>query len=258
MNTHPRITLAAQSGTHRISRRWTDLTPSILITAELFTDVALIVAMSCLTGLGYHLIIYGDGGDVLSFFNVGVLASGIFVIPGVLRGYYKLANLFTFKLQARRSFHLWNATFICLLALGFVAKITIVYSRGWMILFYVSTIPLLLLMRYLLVQATVSANAAGLVSARRVFLIGEEQQTAAFLNRFEPWSFGITVVGRHFLTPLAKVVSPEIRSGILDTDLQVAVRSARMLEPDAVFLVLPWLDSDTIDRCSIRRTSPVS
>src|SRR5262249_35101864 len=142
----------------------------------------------CITGVGYHLAAYGERGDVASFVNVGLLAAIIFVIPNLARGEYKLGMLFQFKPQWRHAIHVWNVTFICLLALGFLAKITVVYSRGWMILFYLSTIPLLLLFRYAIVQAAIAASAAGLVSARRVFLVGAGNQIAAFLNRYEPWA----------------------------------------------------------------------
>ena len=56
----------------------------------------------------------------------------------------------------------------CLLAIGFLAKITVIYSRGWMILFYATTIPVLLVLRYILVRVTVSASSAKLgVPTRR-------------------------------------------------------------------------------------------
>jgi Undecaprenyl-phosphate glucose phosphotransferase len=250
MNKQPNYTLTSRSGTNPLWRRWAALAGNSLTVASFIADVTVIVAMSCLTGIGYHMVVYGERGDAASFLNIGVLAAGIFVIPNLFRGEYKLGNLFAFKPQFRRAFQVWNVTFVCLLAIGFLAKITVVYSRGWMILFYASTILVLLLLRYVLVQITVSASAAGLVSARRIFLIGPGQQIAAFLNRYELWSLGIYVVGCRFLTPIPKDAPADVRRQTLDRDLQDAADSARNLEPDAIFLVLPWSATDLIDRCA--------
>src|SRR4051794_32376098 len=104
MRTHPSSALAVQSGTSRAPRRQAELTHLILISAWLIADIATIITMSCLTGLAYHLIIYGEAGDLISFLHVGMLATGVFVIPGIIRGEYKLANLFAFKPQARHTF----------------------------------------------------------------------------------------------------------------------------------------------------------
>ena len=258
MRTHPSPALVAQSGTSRAPRRRAELTHLVLISAWLIADIATIIAMSCLTGLAYHLVIYGEAGDLISFLNVGILATGVFVIPGIIRGEYKLANLFAFHPQARHAFRLWNATFICLLALGFAAKASVVYSRGWIFLFYVSTILLLLLIRYLVVQATLSASAKGLVAARRVYLIGAEQQMATFRADYEPWTFGTTIIGSCLLTPPSASAEHDLRTTALESDLDFAVANARNLEPDAVFLVLPWSDADTIERCCNRlKTLPV-
>ena len=66
------------------------------------TDVALIVAMSCLTGLAYHLA-YDDPGKVSSFLQVGVLAAAFSPSPTLFRGEYRLPNFFDFKPHARRT-----------------------------------------------------------------------------------------------------------------------------------------------------------
>jgi Undecaprenyl-phosphate glucose phosphotransferase len=100
------------------------------------------------------------------------------------------------------------------------------------------------------VRGTALARAGGLISAQRIFLIGTGAHVGAFIARYEPWMLGINIVGCRFLTPLAATASVAARQAALDRDLEEAVASVRSLEPDALFLLLPWSATETIDRCA--------
>jgi Undecaprenyl-phosphate glucose phosphotransferase len=69
-------------------------------------------------------------------------------------------------------------------------------------------------------------------------------------NRYEPWKLGINIVGCRFLTPVVASAPVEERRAILDRDLAEAATSVRQLEPDAIFVLLPWSATETIDRCA--------
>ena len=254
MNTHPSYTLASRSDTGRHLRSWNVLTRGTLTSTLLAADLTLIVAMSCLTGIGYHLAIYGQAGEVPSYFRVGVLVASMFVMSNFLRDEYKIDNLFAFRPHLSRATHVWNGAFVCLLAIGFLAQITVTYSRGWMLSYYVSTIAVLLLQRYAAVQLTARAVAAGIISARRIFLVGTGQQISAFLHRYEPWKLGINIIGCRFLTPTTAEQTEKEWRDTIEADLEDAAESARILEPDAVFLVLPWSARETISLCADKFT----
>jgi polysaccharide biosynthesis protein PslA len=208
MNTLPNYTLAARPEGGQMLRGWAVLSRGTFCGAIFLTDIALIVAMSCLTGIAYHLAAYGDPGNIANFVRVGVLAASIFAVSNVFRGEYRLPNFFTFKPHARRTIQLWNVTLICLLALGFLAQTSVDYSRGWIVLFYFATLCGLIVERFVVVRVTALARAAGLISAQRIFLIGTGAQIGAFLHHYEPWLLGINIVGCRFLTPLA-AAAPE-------------------------------------------------
>jgi Undecaprenyl-phosphate glucose phosphotransferase len=250
MNTHQTYTLASRPQKGRFLRGWAVLSRGTFSLAIFATDVALIIAMSCLTGIAYHLVVYGDPGSFSSFVQIGVLAASIFAIANVYRGEYRLPNFFSFKRHGRRTIQLWNVTLICLLMLGFLARTSVGYSRGWIVLFYVSTLAALIVSRFLIVRLTALARAAGLISAQRIFLIGTGAHVGAFVNGYEPWMLGINVVGCRFLTPIASTAPAEVRRATLDRDLAEAVASVRTLEPDAIFLQLPWSANEIIDRCA--------
>ncbi len=240
MNTLPNYTLAARAETGRMLRAWAVLSRGTFSGAIFLTDIALIVAMSCLTGVAYHLAAYGDPGNFSSFVQVGVLAASIFAISNVFRGEYRLPNFFTFKPHGRRTIQLWNVTLICLLALGFLAQISVDYSRGWIVLFYSATLGALIVQRFAIVRVTALARAAGLISAQRIFLIGTGAQIGAFVHRYEPWMLGINIVGCRFITPMAAATPRGANGGAtLDRDLArrspaSAARAGRDLPADAV------------------------
>ena len=230
-------------------RWWVTLTRNAVSVVAIAADAIVIVAMAVLLGLAYHLVIYADVGPSLSLVEVGVVTATVFVLPGAIHGDYGLASYLAFKPHLRRVFTLWNISFLCLLTFGFLAKMTDVYSRGTMILFYAGGLPALLLTRYALVRVVVLGSKIGLLTAQRVCLIGSEDDITSFLRRYEPWNFGLHAVAALALTPVSATASPAARRAVLDLDLKRAVDAARERQPDAMFIVVPWSDAETIDRC---------
>ncbi len=250
MNVQPSYMLASPPKTSRALRAWALLSSGTFSSAVFVIDVALIVTMSCLTGIVYYSIAYGDIGSISSDIQIGGLAASIFAISNVFRGEYRLPNFFAFKPHARRTIQLWNVTLICLLMLGFMAQVSVSYSRGWIVLFYSATLAGLIVSRFAIVRITALARAAGLISAQRICLIGTGAHIGAFVQHYEPWALGLNIVGCRFLTPVPATASAETRSAVLDRDLAEAVASVRSLEPDAIYLLLPWSATDTIDCCA--------
>jgi Undecaprenyl-phosphate glucose phosphotransferase len=250
MNTHQSYTLASQPQTGGLLRSWSALWRGAFSAAIFLSDFALIVAMSCFTGIAYHLVVYGNSGDVGSFIRGGALAACIFTISNLFRREYRLPNFFSFKFHGRRTVQLWNVTLICLLMLAFLTRISVEYSRGWIVLFYVVTLASLIVSRYAIVRISTMARAAGLISAQRIFLIGTGADIGGFINRYEPWTIGINIVGCRFLTPVMAAASAKERSERLDLDLAEAVAGVRSLAPDAVFVLLPWSATAMIERCA--------
>jgi Undecaprenyl-phosphate glucose phosphotransferase len=250
MNVQPSYTLTSPAPTGRLLRGWAQLSRGTFSIAIFLIDVAVIVAMSFITGVLYYLAVYGDIGIISSYVQVGVLAASIFAVSNVFRGEYRLPNFFAFKPHGRRTIQLWNVTLICLLMLGFMAQTTVNYSRGWIVVFYLATLAALIVLRFAIVRITALARAAGLISAQRICLIGTGAHIGTFVQHYEPWTLGLNVVGCRFLTPVALTASAESRRAVLDRDLAEAVTSVRALEPDAIYLLLPWSATEIIHRCA--------
>jgi Undecaprenyl-phosphate glucose phosphotransferase len=233
----------------RPTRWWSTFARHTIGVASVFADAAVIIGVSILMGVVYHQAVYGDFGPLRSFLGIGAIAAGIFVLPGVFRGEYDLTHYLRFRPHLRRAFNYWHVTFVVLLAIAFLTRITEDYSRGSMVLFYFAGLPAVLVMRYALVSTVVLGSKVGLVAAQRVFLIGSGEDISGFVRRYQPWNFGLHTVGAAPLTRLDTYASREERREALQADLRQALESARTLRPDAVYIVTPWSETGTIDSC---------
>jgi len=249
MNTVQSYTLACRPQTSRFLRRWALLSHGAFSSLLFLLDVALIVAVSCVTGIAYYFSTTGAYGEISPFVQVGALAAGIFATSNVSRGEYRITNFFAFRPLIGRTVHLWNVTLICILTLWFLAQASAQYSRAWLVLFYAVTLAALLIERFLIVRITKHARRAGLISAQRIFLIGGGALVNDFIESYDLRALGVSIVGCRFLTPVAADAMVEERNAALDRDLTAAISSVRQLEPDAIFLLLPWSANDTIARC---------
>jgi Undecaprenyl-phosphate glucose phosphotransferase len=231
------------------SRRWNAFARYTISVGSVLADAAVIVGLCVAVGWAYHRVVYGEVEPLRSFASVGVMAAGLFVLPGIFRGEYDLAHYLDYKPHVRRAFTYWNAAFVTLLALAFVTQVTVEYSRGSMLLFYVIGLPAIILTRYALVSTVILGSKVGLVTAQRVFLIGSGEDISGFVRRYQPWNFGLHTVGAAPLTRLEPSATREQQCAALAADLRQAIDTARTLRPDAVYIVSPWSETGTIDSC---------
>ena len=233
----------------RPARWWSAFARYSIGIVSVLADAAVIIAVSVLIGLAYHLAAYGSIGPLRGFVAVGASAASIFVLPALFRGEYELNHYLSFRSHARRAFAYWNITFVALLALAFVTRALDDYSRASMILFYVMGLPAVVLMRYALVSTVILGSKVGLVTAQRVFLIGSAEDIGAFVRRYQPWNFGLHTIGAAPLTRHDAHATPARRRETLAADLRHAIDTARTLRPDAVYIVTPWSETATINEC---------
>jgi len=230
-------------------RWWIAIGRRMVSAASVLADALVIVTVSCVTGAIYHELFYDTPGSLADFAEVGFAAAAIFVLPGIVHGEYEVSHYLSFKAHVSRVITLWNITLLCLLMLGFLIKTTGGYSRGAIILFYVTGLPAILLMRYAVVRTVVLGSKIGLVAALRIFLIGRDEDIDAFLRRYQPWDLGLQTVGAARLSPLPPDATATDRRRALEADLKRAIETARMVAPESVFVIAPWSDIVTIDRC---------
>ena len=242
-------TLISRSGADRQLRMRKRLMSEAISLAIVAGDMLAIVGLSMLCGVAYHQVAYGSTGDVLSFLRIGAVIATIVVIANLSRGEYQLSNFLSLGAPARHVARLWNITFVGLLIVGFVGKVTEVYSRGWIVLYYTTGLLALLLLRYIAVQVVRRSTVAQVIATKRVFLIGNAGEIERFLSDHEPRGGGIEIVGCRFLSAAAQSGSMAERHRALHRELVLVIPSIRQLEPDAVFIMTPWSDQAAVDAC---------
>jgi FlaA1/EpsC-like NDP-sugar epimerase len=212
-------------------------------------ELILIVAASIGCGVAWHLTVHDATGDLVAFAALGAVVALIFISTNAFMGDYALPLYISATSRIRRPLAAWNVAFLYTLAMSFIAKSAADLSRGNVILLYATGAAAVILWRWLLIRLVAEASRTGRVAARRVLLVGEREAIQAFARRYRPWSLGFEIVGQAVL-----------HSGdSLDRDLERAALVGRALHPDDVFMIMPWSNTETIERAVDRlMTLPVS
>ena len=153
------------------------------------TFTGLIVAMSITSGIAYHLAVYGEVGSVLAFVSVGCIVALAYLLPQIYRNEIRIeAWLGRRRRNSKRHFNynlgrvsaLWAGAFAIMFMMAFLTKTTELYSRGWVVLFFVGGFNLILGFEAALVPILQRLRRTGWITPRRLFLIGSIEQIAAY------------------------------------------------------------------------------
>jgi Undecaprenyl-phosphate glucose phosphotransferase len=206
--------------------------------AAALTDFGAIMATSIATGFFYHLVVYDGFVPLEACLQVGFVVGLLVLMPNIARDDYQLGKYLTFRGHAGHLFMHWNIAFLSALALGFMTKTSAMFSRATVFAFYLLGFAVIALTRLVLVRLVRAGSISGTVSARRIFLVGLEEDVQAFSTRYRPWEMGVQIAGA--------VVLRDAREHLHD-DLALAAAAARMLRPDDVFILAPWSHQSLID-----------
>ncbi|MGL5115234.1 MAG: exopolysaccharide biosynthesis polyprenyl glycosylphosphotransferase [Beijerinckiaceae bacterium] len=211
----------------------------ILLGAGLaLTEALTIIVCAFASGWLYHLAALGEEPTIEYLAQLGVAIALFVLTPGVARQDYAVANYLDAKGYARRLFHIWNVAFVAAIVLGFMTKTSMVFSRGTVVIFYLSGFLALVGMRHMAVRMVQIASKTGLIQARRIFLVGTEKEVTDFATRHQPWNLGMEIAG-------VAILPEREESG---TMLDEAVQRARIAGPDDIFILFGWGKKQTIDQ----------
>ncbi len=213
------------------------------------TDAATVIVASVGTGILYHWLAYGDAGPLADYVKVGLMAALLYLIPCIYRDEYQIARNPKFDLRPGQIARCWTFAFMCLVILGFLSKTSMLYSRGWLVLFYAAGLLALVGVYALRILAFDAANRLGLIARQRLFLVGSEQDVRAFTQRYNLLSLGCRIVGIGYLPSPGDPLSQSASARSLNAALDGAVSKARALNPDNILVIAPWSNQTTIERC---------
>jgi Undecaprenyl-phosphate glucose phosphotransferase len=205
-------------------------------------DTAAIVLTALTIGAAYHYLFFGEAPVWEFHLQIGVTIALFMLAPNLVRHEYAIANYLTLDGHMRRLFPLWNMAFAGAIVLSFIAKTTDIYSRGTVAIVYIGGLITLSLTRWLLVRLVQISAKTGTVSARRLYLVGDEDAIAAFATRHQPWNLGMQIAG---VGLVPRHATPEEERQALAN----AVAMARTIAPDDVFVFIPWDRRPLIEAC---------
>jgi polysaccharide biosynthesis protein PslA len=203
----------------------------------------LIVAASYASGIGYHLLAYGDTGSATSFLTVGCMVALAYLLPQIYRNELRI-EAWTGRRQRWWSYAptTWVGAFALLILIAFLTKTTALFSRGWAVLFFVSGLGLMMAFEAGLASVLRHLQRVRRITPRRLLLAGTAEEIAAYEARHRIED-GFEIVSGH-------VVDPEPDSADGETSLDHAVRtaaaSARQLNVDDVLILSDWRQTTVI------------
>lgn len=200
-------------------------------------DLVAVTGSATLIGVIYHQVFYKIDGMAGVSTEFGLAMALLFVVLNALRADYALFEYLKDGFHPARVFFAWNLTFIVALVFMFAAKETAVVSRGAAVLFYAVGYAAVLAGRSALVSRIARSAAAGRIALRRVVVVGEEEELDRFADRHRPWTVGVDVIASTVLRGTATLVD----------DLALAAATARVLQPDDVYILAPSAQDETIE-----------
>jgi Undecaprenyl-phosphate glucose phosphotransferase len=203
------------------------------------TDFVTILASALIAGLIYHAAVYEMAGTVDNSLRVGAIIAALFIVPKVLRKDYAFAHYFSTRDQIARCITVWNIAFLGAVVLAFLTKTSATQSRGSFLLFYALGFVAISLTRAGLVKIARRQASEGKMNAKRIMLVGFEDEMDRFSETYDPRAHGMRVIAASYLRG----------TDTLKDDLALAAASARMLRPDDVYILVPWSNKEAIDAC---------
>jgi Undecaprenyl-phosphate glucose phosphotransferase len=201
-------------------------------------DLVLVVAISVLTGVGYHWIFLGVLGNVETFLGIGVLVFANFSAISAARENYRTKNLVNFRRQAREVSVIWTGVFLVLLGIAFSLKVTQGFSRGATLTFFAVGLSGIIAWRGLFARLLADALAAGAFAERRIILIGERGALALSRNLFELRRCGYKPVNT-FEIKQSEIAAGSMPKTLRET-LDAVIEAARGESVETIFLVISW------------------
>jgi Undecaprenyl-phosphate glucose phosphotransferase len=209
--------------------------------ALLAFEAAMIVAIAILTGIVYHLGVYRDVGEIPNYVAVGISTSLLFTLPVLFRDDYKFQDFLEGKRAPARAFMLWNYTFLCLAFIGLLTKTTGVFSRAWLVVFYIVGLAAIVAMDEAVSRFLATAVAKGRIASRRLMLVGAEDEIRRITEAVETPRSAFRVVASAKL-PASGSLDEEAFQEVL-TD---AIDKARALGVEDVVILTDWSRGDFI------------
>ncbi len=114
------------SPTSQATRRRAPINAATFSALAFLLEFGVVVTLALATGVLYHLVAYGSVGGIGFYLQVGALSASVYAIANTARGDYRLGNFLGGQVHTRRLLVHWHGAFLCLLAAGFLAQLSVI------------------------------------------------------------------------------------------------------------------------------------
>jgi Undecaprenyl-phosphate glucose phosphotransferase len=201
-----------------------------------------IVLTAISTGLVYHFTVYGGAGPTETYAAIGILTGLGYGLAFLIRDEYSIESLLQGPRNSGRIVFVWSFVFVGLAAIGFLTKTTHDFSRGWLVLFYVFGVAIVLLLNTALNRILTHLIARGWVHRRKLMLVATDVDLAAMDCEISGDMVGFHIAARVALPHVA--ASPEE----IDDALRAAVDNARAIGIEDVLISSALSGPDFLER----------
>jgi len=217
-----------------------DAIPSILSIA----DAVVILISSLIGGTGYQLLVGNPVTNILPHCAVGLLASMLYILRMKGSGYYNFPDCAKPRVEIGEILVCWCTTGLLLAFIAFLLKVSVDFSRGAFVVFFVLAPVGLLGLRKITKLALAEAVSRGAIGRRDSLLVGDFNEMAALPPKDLLAFFGASKVDSF---TLSREDVSSARS-LTDTRIMNAVGEfVRRNNCRELLLALPWDDVGRIE-----------
>ena len=158
-------------------------------------ETLIIVLLSVVTGVIYHMATYADMGSLMQFVGFGLLVAALFEMPLVMHSHYMMEHDHVGRRSIARMANAWAYAFMWIALIALLTKTGDQISRGWLMMFFAvglcGTLSLEVMARHLMRLAESRGIA---VAVRRLAVIGTAEEIERFRNEQAPSGHDIEIV----------------------------------------------------------------
>jgi Undecaprenyl-phosphate glucose phosphotransferase len=206
-------------------------------------DLTWIVLLGVVTGILYDGVAFGRNGEAQNHLGSGLAVATLYSAFAHAAQLYRAPNLLRRKWQVGHSTLAWIMVFGFLATLAFLLKIGAAFSRGEMLLFFISGIFATVVMRLAVAHVCTLVISSGALKPNRIVLVGSADQLAAneALSALERYGYA---VARVFSLPVDPDYTFDKQE--LKTRLRELVHYVREMGIDQIIIAVPWRLTDLL------------
>ncbi len=230
-------------------RRFSGSTAKMSLSGASFAAAAFIfemlglVTVGVVSGVCYHLVFYGYMGVFEDYAEVAGLAAITYCLAFLIRDEYAVDTILEGRRSNSRIFLTWSLAFVGLAVVGFLTKSTGMFSRGWLVLYFLIGFITALALAGAVHRGLAMMIDRGYVRRRKLMIVGTLDDIAKMERDITDGSARVYVAARVVLP------SDGSRKDDIDVLLENAAGNARSLGIEDIMLSYALPGTDVIERC---------